>query len=268
MIERYCAHLARLNRRPGTIYQHHRTLARLRAWVDSDDLLDVTVDELRDFTGRGLGDEAAYAEVSRLTTFYGWAVREGFLDIDPTIRLERPSRKAGVPRPMPRDEVEHVLAHAPEPLRTWFLLAVRAGLRACEIAPIRTRDIAGPVLIIPEQKGGTSGAVPLSPGLRSSLMPYMREQGWWFPHGHDPDRHVTAAQVSKRANVWLRSEEIPHTLHSLRHTYGTNVYRLSGHDLLLTADLMRHRKLDTTRRYAELEPDRAVAVVSLLDDVA
>lgn len=268
MIDRYCAHLARLNRRPGTIYQHRRTLARLCAWIGSDDLLHVTIDELREFTGRGLGDEAAYAEVSRLTTFYRWAVREGFLEADPTVRLERPSRKPGVPRPMPRGDVERVLSEAPEPLRTCFLLAARAGLRACEIAPIRSRDLAGPVLIIPEQKGGRSGTVPLSPGLRSALVGYASRPGWWFPHGHDPDRHVTAAQVSKRANRWLREHDVPHTLHSLRHRFVTDAYRLSGHDLLLTAGLARHQKLDTTRGYAKLEPDRAAAVVSMLDDAA
>ena len=268
MIEEYCAHLARLNRRPGTIYQQRRTLARLQASLGETPLFEATIEQLRAFTGRGLGDEAMYAEVSRVTSFYRWAVCEGLLEVDPSVRLERPTRKPGVPRPMPRAEVEHVLDHAPEPLRTWFLLAVRAGLRACEIAPVRTRDIAGRVLIIPEQKGGSAGAVPLSPGLCAALSPYVTNPDWWFPHGHDADRHVTAGQVSKRANAWLRGEGIPHTLHSLRHTYATNVYRLSGHDLLLTAQLLRHRKLDTTRRYAELEPDRAAAVVSLLDDAA
>lgn len=268
LIDAYCAHLARLNRRPGTIYQQRRTLARLQEMLGPLPILEATVEHLRAFTGRGLGDEAMYQEVSRLSSFYRWAVREELLVADPTVRLERPSRKPGLPRPMPRADVERVLAEAPEPLRTWFLLAVRAGLRACEIAPIRTRDLVGDVLVLPEQKGGHEGAVPISPGLQAALLPYSRVSGWWFPHGTDPDRHVTAGQVSKRANRWLREAGIEHTLHSLRHTYATNVYRLSGHDLLLTAQLLRHRKLDTTRRYAELEPDRAVAVVSLLDDAA
>lgn len=268
MIDDYCAHLARLNRRPGTIYQHRRTLERLQHHLGKRAMLGATLDDLREFTSRGLGDEALYQEVSRLASFYRWAVREELIASDPTVRLERPTRRPGLPRPMPRADVERALLDAPEPLRTWFFLAVRAGLRACEIAPIRTRDIADGVLIIPEQKGGHAGAVPLSPGLIAALSPYVTRPDWWFPHGTDPTRHVTAGQVSTRANRWLRDAGITHTLHSLRHTYATNVYRLSGHDLLLTAQLMRHRKLDTTRRYAELEPDRATAVVSMLDDAA
>lgn len=267
-IESHLAHLVRLNRRPGTIYQRRRTLYRLAEYVAPASVLEATVDQLRAFTERGLGDEALYGEVTRLTQFYRWAVREGLIDSDPTLRLERPTRPRRLPRPMPRADVERAISEAPEPLRTWFLLAVRAGLRACEIAPVRSSDIIGGTLYIPVQKGGSSGAVPISPGLAAAIAPYYRETGWWFPHGTDPSRHVTAGQVSKRANRWLHDNGIPHTLHSLRHTYGTNVYRLSGHDLLLTAELLRHMKLDTTRGYAALTPGRAADVVSLLDDAA
>lgn len=275
IIEAHLAHLVRLNRRPGTIYQRRRTLTRLADFVAPAGVLEATLDQLRAYTDRGLGDEALYGEVTRLTQFFRWAAREQLIDVDPTMRLERPTRPRRLPRPMPREDVERAISEAPEPLRTWFLLAVRAGLRACEIAPVRSADLIGGTLYIPVQKGGSAGAVPISPGLAAAIAPYFSKTGWWFPHGEsnpngqcDPSRHVTASQVSTRANRWLHANGIPHTLHSLRHTYGTNVYRLSGHDLLLTAELLRHMKLDTTRGYAALTPGRAAGVVALLDDAA
>lgn len=268
VIEEHLAHLVRRNLRPGTIYQRKRTLYRLAQHLEPCGILAANVEQLRAFTERGLGDEALYGEVTRLIQFFRWAVRENLIDADPTIRLERPTRPRRLPRPMPREDVERALTEAPEPLRTWFLLAVRAGLRACEIAPVRSEHLVAGTLYIPVQKGGSAGAVPVSPGLLAAIASYVTTQGFWFPHGTDPDRHVTPAQVSKRANRWLHDNDIPHTLHSLRHTYGTNVYRLSGHDLLLTAELLRHMKLDTTRGYAALAPDRAAGVVALLDDAA
>lgn len=268
IIEQHLAHLVRRNLRPGTIYQRKRTLYRLAQFLEPRGILAANLDQLRAFTDRGLGDEALYGEVTRITQFFRWAVREQLIDYDPTMRLERPHRPRRLPRPMPRADVERALSEAPEPLRTWFLLAVRAGLRACEIAPIRSEHVIGGTLYIPVQKGGSSGAVPMSPGLAATIAPYFTRSGFWFPHGTEPGRHVTAAQVSKRANAWLREAGITHTLHSLRHTYGTDVYRLSGHDLLLTAELLRHMKLDTTRGYAALAPDRAAGVVALLDDAA
>jgi hypothetical protein len=68
VINDYLAHLVRLNRRPGTIYQRKRTLHRLAACVAPLELLDLDVTWLRtyterasQYTGRARGDEARYA---------------------------------------------------------------------------------------------------------------------------------------------------------------------------------------------------------------
>lgn len=51
--------------------------------------------------------------------------------------------------------------------------------------------------------------------------------------------------------------------HLLRHTFGTNLVR-QGFDVVLVAELMGHRRLDTTRRYAlPSTADRQRAVDSL-----
>ncbi len=268
VIEQHAAHLVRLNRRPGTIYQRRRTLARLEEFIAPTQVLGADIGQLRQYVTRGLGAEAAAGEVSRIRQFYRWALTEGLIMRDPSVRLERPSRPKGVPRPMPHPDVERAISEAPEPYRSWFLLASRAGLRACEIAPVRTRDIGAGLLRIPVQKGGNTGLVPISPGLAVAIAPNLKTPGWWFPHGTDPDRHVTPAQVSKRANRWLHDAGIPHTLHSLRHRFGTDVYRMSGHDVLLTAELLRHSNLNTVRTYAKLDPDRAASVLAMLDDAA
>jgi integrase len=166
---------------------------------------------------------------------------------------------------MPHGDVARAISEAPEPLRSWFLLAFRAGLRCCEIAPIRTSDIQAGMLVISEQKGGSMGVVPVSPGLLAAMAPNLHTPGWWFPHGEDPARHVTATQVSKRGNRWLHEHEIGHTMHSLRHRFITDMYVLSGYDLLLTAELGRHLNLNSTRGYTQLAPQRAASVVELAD---
>lgn len=269
-IDDHVSHLARLNRRPGTIYQHERTLIRLARFIAPTPITDATIEQLRAYVDRigrrGVqrGDSARYNEASQLTQFFRWAVTEEIIERDPTLRLERPKRKAGVPRPMPDADVRRILAEAPEPLRSWYSLAVHGGLRACEIAPVRSRDIVNNVLVIPEAKGGNTEAVPLMCIPLQTVLDNVQSKSWWFPHGTDPSRHVTAGQVSKRSNRWLREHDIEHTLHSLRHAFGTNTYRLSNYDLILTADLMRHKRLDTTRGYVALVADRATEVATAI----
>jgi len=50
------------------------------------------------------------------------------------------------------------------------------------------------------------------------------------------------------------------TSHVLRHTFGTTLVR-SGHDLVLAAELMGHRRLETTRGYTK--PSRLIGSAPL-----
>ena len=51
--------------------------------------------------------------------------------------------------------------------------------------------------------------------------------------------------------------------HQLRHTFGTELYRLT-HDLGLTQDLMGHSSPGTTARYTSWSRDDAMAAVAAL----
>ncbi len=56
------------------------------------------------------------------------------------------------------------------------------------------------------------------------------------------------------------------TSHVLRHTFGTTLVR-GGHDLVLVAELMGHRRLETTRGYSlPSAADRERAINSLPTD--
>ncbi len=56
------------------------------------------------------------------------------------------------------------------------------------------------------------------------------------------------------------------TSHVLRHTFGTTLVR-AGHDLVLVAELMGHRRLETTRGYTRPgRTDRERAINSLPTD--
>ncbi len=257
-IEEHVAHLRRLGRQPGSVYQRQRALDRLARHIAPTPILEVTLDQLRDFTSRpSTGRSATAHEVSHFRMFFRWAILEELVDHDPTLRLERPKVPKGGPRPMPDEEVEYALAFAPERVRPWLHLAAYGGLRACEIGPIRGEHVIGDRLFIPQQKGGAPGYITIAP----SLWPVIRslpKRGWWFPHrGAGPEGPTSAQRVSQVANRWLHREGIAHTLHTLRHWCGTEVRRVAG-DVLVAAEVLRHESLESTRIYTKL-PSEAVA---------
>lgn len=102
---------------------------------------------------------------------------------------------------------------------------------------------------------------------RAILEPILRElprKGWLFPRHDGQLGPIRAHTVSHLANRHLHRIGIDLTFHSLRHRFGTQVYRVSGRDLRQTQELMRHRSPVSTAIYTEVDQGEAYGVVSAL----
>lgn len=252
------------NLRSSTIDQKRRCLTRLARVVDP---LEATTDDLRAHLARPMMAESRATELSHLKSFYKFCLLEGLVDRDPTIRIQRPKVPRRLPRPMPEDDLEMALDLAGQEVRTILMLAGFAGLRAKEIAGLRGEHVLWehdpPMLLIVEQKGGGESAVPVCSYLAGQLA-LLPRSGWMFPR-HDGNPGPTPPWlISRRANRFLHSIGIGHTLHSARHRYGTKVYRSSGRDLRLTQDLMRHASPVSTALYTWCDPEEGARAVEAL----
>lgn len=262
IIDEHCAHLARLNRRPGTIYQRRKVLDRLTRFLEPDQLLAVEVSDLRSFIDRAeFSTEYQAAETTHLIGFYRWAQIEGHRDTDPTVRLERPSRRKGHPRPMPDEHVARALT-ADTVERDWFHIAAFAGLRASEIAALRGEDYRHHQLEVRDGKGGKRRVVPV-PDVLAVELAHLPRGGVWFPHGWDADRCITGGQLARWANLWLHEHDIPETLHQLRHWYATQL-RKAGVPLEVIRDLLGHASVATTEVYTKVEDHEGALAVAKL----
>lgn len=271
VIALHCAHLQYLNRRPTSVRQRILSLHRLERFARRP-ILELDGEMLQRFVGqRGLGVEARAAAVSHLRGFYKWALDEGLIAVDPSIRLRRPKREHRIPRPMPDGEASRALHAAPDPIRQWLFLAAYAGLRACEIAQLRASDFlvqqAPPILLIRESKGGDPSVVPIAQRLHPIAVELAMGEGWCFPKGRGGDGHVTASQLQKRANTFLHELGVTETLHQLRHWFGTNAFRATGRDLRATQELMRHRSPVSTAGYTFVDMGETYRSLNDLPDL-
>ena len=258
----HIARLEALNRRPQSIRQRTYTLRHLERLAGP--LLALTLDDLRGFVDRpSLGPEARNAQISHLRGFYRWALDEGLVEADPTLKIERPKRHKRFPRPMPTPSVARALALAENPIRQWLYLATYAGLRACEIAQLSGSDFVlhaePPIVIIQEQKGGDSGQAVIGQALMAVAGELACRRGWCFPRGEgDPagrswGGHVTAHQVSSRTNKFLHAAGIPQTMHQLRHWFGTETNRAAEGRFRVVQEAMRHDSPTSTALYTKVE---------------
>lgn len=184
-----------------------------------------------------------------------------------------------------KGQVEAVLGYLaqtrhPARNRLIFLLSVKAGLRAKEIARLTwrmTNDSAGeigPVLFLEDvaSKGRTGGRViPLNEDLRSALVDYrMQVLSYAGPYVISTER---ALQTSPQMIVNLFQKWYRHlgfdgcSSHSGRRTFITNTARkisTVGGSLRDVQVLAGHTNLRTTQRYIEANADAQIRIVNLI----
>lgn len=248
-------------------------LLRLARFIDRDPVT-ATAAEIGAFrdrltrAGRPLQPSSQGAELAHLRAFFKWALLEEppLVAVDPMLRVPLPKLPRWLPHPIPEHELALAIETARDRIRPFYFLAAYAGLRACEIAPLRGEDIwwhQDPELIVIRRgKGGDPGTMPIGPVLRQVLLELPR-RGWLFPKV-DGTGPLKPWSVSQLANEHLHSTGSSHTLHSCRHRFGTLVYRLSGGDLRLTQEMMRHRSPVSTAVYTQVDQSHAAGVVGSL----
>lgn len=267
---RHLESLAARNLRPGTIDARFNCVRRLASHIHPVPVLEATHDLILGFLSRPQAAESRATELSHLRGFFRWCFLEDILPNDPTVKLTRPRLPKRRPRPIPSDLLREALRHAPtHRVRPWLLLACYAGLRACEIAQLTSPDLLWsdhpPMILINESKGGHQQAVPFGAELRLQLQDcQLPTSGWLFPRLDGHEGHVAPWIVSGGANRYLHDMGITHTLHSLRHWYGTHAYQASGRDLRQTQELMRHATPSSTALYTFVDPGEGARIIDRL----
>lgn len=168
--------------------------------------------------------------------------------------------------------------------QTVFLLSVRAGLRAKEIAHLRWSmvlgsdgEVADVINLTDDASKGRSGRmVPLNRGLRSNLIALYEQER--VRRGFDPatshvirterrDRTSPQAIVNAFSCWYADMGLIGCSSHSGRRTFITNAARrisTVGGSLRDVQSLAGHTSLQTTQRYIEGDAEARMRVVELI----
>lgn len=151
--------------------------------------------------------------------------------------------------------------------RTLAVIALlsQAGLRVHELTALNAGqvDLVGATLVGVSGKGGTLHDLPLNAPACSLLLSWLGERSGLAKPG-EPALFVSSrgtrisVRFVQRLLVSLRGATGTPKLfspHSLRHSTAT-LALVAGTDLATVADLLRHSRLDTTRRYLHLVDER------------
>lgn len=264
-IRLHCDWLRRTGATDRTIFHRRENLRRLAERLPCD-LLDATPEQLDAWqSALTVSPSSRATYTNHVVGFYRWAVENGHLEHDPAARLPRPRIPRRLARPIPEADLKVALECAPEPIRTWLVLAAFMGLRAAEVAGIRREDVAdvdGRLYLSGVGKGNKPFRLPVPVEVVPSLRLHLSGQPgplWRNAHGGP----ATPGHVTGRTSEFFKSIGMPYTLHWCRHFFGTQVYRQTR-DLLLTMTVLRHSSPNTTRVYVEQVPADEIAAMDQL----
>ena len=225
--------------------------------------------------GARLSASSLYLQVAAIRSLFRFLRDEDFVDPNPAENLSLPRRWKQVPKAIPADEIDRLLAEptewTPESACTHAVLetAYACGLRLSELRSLRLEHLhleAGFLTVV--GKGDKERVVPI--GLRAveSLRRYLalrprlvrpRSPSNVFLN----NRGGAFAQVTlwKRISVAARRAGIARTVtpHMLRHSFATHLLA-NGADLRVIQELLGHASVSTTEIYTHVAPERLRSV--------
>ena len=214
----------------------------------------------------------------RLTVFkryFRWALRERFVNADPTLKLQSAKQALRVPKTMSEAQVEALLA-APDDtalgLRDRAMLEVlyASGLRVSELVGLKTFDVSlndGGLRVM--GKGSKERLVPFGQAAREAIVQYIAQARPEILDGQQTeDLFVThRGRAMSRVMFWMLVKKYalqagitsPLSPHTLRHAFATHLLN-HGADLRAVQMLLGHADISTTTIYTHVARERLKAI--------
>ena len=148
-------------------------------------------------------------------------------------------------------------------------LALGTGLRVSEISNLKVEDLhlkkGQNSLLVNKGKGGKSRVVVFGPRLKKQILEFLdyrvTDSAYLFPSQRG--EQMTRSGIQQVFKKFTKKADLPsrYSIHALRHTYATNIYKSSGYNLRLVQQQLGHSSPTTTSVYsAVLNPDLDQAV--------
>lgn len=267
----------------NTLAAYRRDLTLFSEWLDeqgAQSLLTADASQIQRYLGlklrQGASPRSSARFLSASRSFYRWALREGHITDDPTLRIESPKQGRPLPKSLSETDVDQLLS-TPDleiPLefrdRTMLEILYACGLRVSELVSLQVEQVGlnqGIVRVL--GKGGKERLVPMGEEALDWLTQYIQgprtellkgqASNVLFPSNRS--REMTRQTFWYRIKIYAKRAGIQTHLspHTLRHAFATHLLN-HGADLRVVQMLLGHSDLSTTQIYTHVASQRMQAL--------
>ena len=259
----------------NSLAAYRRDLLDLAAWLQPRRLADADEQALTGYlAARHPTTRASTANrrLASLRRFYRWALREGSIESDPTLRLAGARRPARFPKTISEAQVDALLAapqgEAPLALRDLAMLETlyATGLRVSELTGLKMVELSladGLVRVV--GKGAKERVVPIGEAARDALTRYLKIGRPALLAGRSCEAVFVTGRgaAMSRQMFWKLIRRYAHKAgivaplspHGLRHAFATHLLN-HGADLRVVQLLLGHADISTTQIYTHVARQR------------
>ena len=230
----------------NTKIAYTQALNKLQVFLGDRELTqDMAQEFIRGEMDRGLKHSSVAIGGRAIKRYLEWSGQDSDKVLLPT-----PKRK--LPDYYEKSELDKLVKGARTPLeRTIVIVLSDTGLRISELLALRKKDIdkENGFIYAHREKTGAEGWIPISDGAVSALDDYIK----WanpkgiklFPYSYH-QIYIWLKDLGNKVGLVVRPHKFRHTAAALR--------AIDGQKIETIADLLGHKRLDTTRIYASLKP--------------
>lgn len=280
LIERFIHYLAvERGLAHNTLESYQRDLVQYVGFLEKNEIHDLNqtrranlIAYLADMQRKGRATSTISRNLASMRAFYGFLLRDGMIDQDPTTNLESPKIEKRLPKVLSVQEVEALL-EGPDygtvaGIRDKAMLELlyATGIRVSELVSLNCSDVNLNMGFLKcYGKGSKERIIPLGSVALKSVSDYvmrsrnklLRDQSeeslFLNHHGQRLSRQGFWKIIKKYATSAAIDKEI--TPHTLRHSFATHLLE-NGADLRAVQEMLGHADISTTQIYTHLTKSR------------
>ena len=208
--------------------------------------------------------------VVAIRRFYNYLSENlGLIENNPMKSLDSPKSKKALPKYLTLEEAERLLSvvEGKYKERDYAILTLflNCGMRLSELVSIDYNDIKDDGSLVITGKGNKERTVYLNQACIDAVVKYMKVR----PHDKVKDKALFLSSRNQRISpktvqhlvyTYLENAGLGDrglSVHKLRHTAATLMYRHGNVDLLLLKEILGHENLGTTEIYTHISDDAA-----------
>ena len=230
-----------------------------------DDIKPLDIEKFKNARLMKVSPATVNRSLACLKSMFNRAIVWGrFEGVNPVTRVKMCHEKAIRLRYLEKEEISLLVANCPEDFKPIVIVAVNTGMRRGEILNLKWHDVdfKRDVICLLETKSGEKREVPMNEAVKDALIkvrknpksPYI----FCYKNG-EPVRDI-------RKSFWtaLKKSGIKDfRFHDLRHSAASHLV-MAGIDLNTVREILGHKTIEMTLRYAHLSPNHKKHAVDVL----